>query len=285
MTATVTRLDLGTYVLGEGPRWDERAGTLSWVDITPGRLHTWQLESGQRSTVECNQELGAANPRQGGGYVAALHEGVGLISAQGELTWLARGFLPHTHRFNDAICDARGRLWAGSTALDMGAQPGALYRIEPDGAVTVAVDDVLFPNGMGFSPDGGTLYVIDSLRYALLAFDFDVDAGVLTNRRMAVFFNPGAGFADGMAVDSDGGLWVARMGQGTLSRFDEQGAVTAQVQVPGTQPTSLTFGGAGLTQMYVTTARQFLDTPTVDDGALFQVDGAARGLPAYAFGG
>src|SRR5690606_1719849 len=134
--------------------------------------------------------------------------------------------------------DAAGRLWAGGINMDLGAGPGALYRVDGDGQWSVAAADVLFPNGLGWSPDGGTLYLVDSLRFALLAFDFDIAAGAVSGRRVVAELNPGAGFADGMCVDADGGIWLARLGMGLLERFDASGRVTEVVRVPGRQVTS-----------------------------------------------
>ena len=281
------RLDLGVFELGEGPVWDPKTGVLSWVDITPGRLHTYDPARGMHTTFDCGQPLGAAIPRQGGGYVCAVKEGVALADpGSPPSAWLARGWVPPTHRLNDAACDPAGRLWVGSTALEFGSRPGALHRVEPDGSVRTMLEPVQFANGIAFSPDASALYLIDSLAHVLLAFDFDNDAGTLSEARRVLVFDPAEGLADGLAVDAHGGLWVARYGASTVERYEPSGELTERIVLPALQPTCPGFATNGTNHLYVTTAWQFMeaDARDEDQGALFRLEPGVGGAPTYAFG-
>lgn len=285
--AVAERLELGVFELGESPHWDEATGIFSWVDITPGRLHTFSSETGMHRVFDCGQQVGVARPRVGGGYVCGLREGVALASPKHPPShWVARGFLPQTHRLNDGACDSAGRLWVGATALEFGSRPGTLYRVEPDGDVKVAIDGIQFPNGIGFSPDGSTMYLVDTLAYVLLAYDFDADAGELSGARRLVTFDQAAGIADGLAVDAQGGIWVARYGAGAVERYDADGHLTERISVPATQVTCPAFGGEGLATLYVTSAWQFLaaDARDEDQGAVFTLRPGVAGAPVHSFG-
>jgi sugar lactone lactonase YvrE len=240
------------------------------------------------AVYDCGQPVGVARPRVGGGFVCGLRDGIALtLPGSPPATWIARGFAPTTHRLNDGACDPAGRLWVGATAMDFGSRPGSLYRVEPDGEVTVAIDTVQFANGIGFSPDAGTLYLIDTLAHVLLAYDFDNDAGTLAGARRVAVFDPAQGMPDGLAVDAEGGIWVARYGACAVERYDDRGDVTERVLLPAAQPTCPAFGGPGLGTMYVTSAWQFLaaDARDEDQGAIFTLQPGVAGAPTYPFGG
>jgi sugar lactone lactonase YvrE len=284
----VERLEIGVYELGESPTWDPVNEIFSWVDITPGRLHTVCGETSMHAVYDCGQPIGVARTRAGGGYVCGLRDGIALAGPRNPpSTWLARGFVPPTHRLNDGACDPAGRLWVGATAMDFGSRPGALYRVEPDGDVRVAIDSVQFPNGIGFSPDASTMYLIDTLAHVLLAYDFDNAAGEISNARRLAVFDPAEGIPDGLAVDAEGGIWVARYGACAVDRYDAQGERTERLIVPAAQPTCPSFGDQDLATLYVTSAWQFLaaDARDEDQGAIFTARPGVAGAPVYSFAG
>jgi sugar lactone lactonase YvrE len=287
-TASIERLGVGTFELGESPSWNPVSEVFSWVDITPGRLHTMSGATGMHAVYDCGQPIGVARPRATGGYVCGLRDGIALaLPGSPPATWLTRGFAPLTHRLNDGACDPAGRLWVGATAMDFGSRPGMLYRVEPDGDVKVAIDSVQFPNGIGFAPAVSTMYLIDSLANVLLAYDFDNAAGEISGARRLVVFDPAEGMADGLAVDAEGGIWVARYGACAVERYDDHGEMTERLHLPAAQPTCPAFGGQELDTMYITTAWQFLaaDARDEDQGAVFTVRPGVAGAPVFAFGG
>ena len=285
------------YTLGEGPVWHAATGRLWWVDITPGRVWSRGPDGHAVLEREFDQMVGFAVPRERGGFVAGLRDGVAVVDADGSQRWLVThgdgrapaGFLAG-ERFNDGKCDAAGRLWAGSINLEFGSAPGTLWRIDPDGTVTAALEQVEFCNGLGWSPDGATFYLINSLTYELLAFDFDVAAGTLAGRRVLVEFERDAGMADGMTVDAEGGLWVARYGASAIDRYSPSGEFVERTTVTARQPTAVTFAGASLREVWVTTAAQFLDDEVLaaepDNGSLLATaDAGIAGLRPYLFAG
>jgi len=83
-------------------------------------------------------------------------------------------------RINDAKCDSRGRLWAGTLTSNFRSGGGALYRIDPDGAVKTVLPGVTLANGLDWSPDETTFYFVDSFTRSVDAFDFDVDRGEIS---------------------------------------------------------------------------------------------------------
>jgi sugar lactone lactonase YvrE len=112
-------------------------------------------------------------------------------------------------------------------------------------------DDIGFPNGVGFSPDGQRLYASDSIRGQVIVHDVDADAA-LTNRR--VFVSPTGGAPDGLAVDESGCIWMALYGAGKVVRCTPAGEVEERIEVPAVAVTSVAFGGDDRRDLYITTA-------------------------------
>jgi len=267
--ATTTR-----YVFGEGLRWDAAAGELLWVDLMAGRLQRAPLDRlDEPAVVEVGMPLGAFAPASAGGLVLAAGQGLAHLAPDGAVRHLA-ALEPVTHRMNDAACDAAGRFWAGSTAYDEREGGGALYRLELDGTVSTVRDDVSISNGPAWSPDGRTMYLDDSGRSVLLAYDVDPDTGDVRGERALVEFAEGAG--DGLAVDDDGHLWVAVFGGSAVHRYDPAGRLVATVPLPASQVTSCCLAEG---RLYATTAAKGMRDPEPDAGRLFVAE-VGVGAPA-----
>jgi sugar lactone lactonase YvrE len=194
-------------------------------------------------------------------------------------------------RLNDGRCDRQGRLWAGTMLLDMAAaQPvGRLYRYDEAGhAVHDMLQDLIVPNGLGFSPDGRTMYLSDSHPQvqAIWAFDYDVATGTPSRRRLFVDMKPLPGRPDGAAVDAEGGYWICGNDAGLVHRFTPDGRLDRSLAVPVKKPAMCAFGGAQLDTLYVTSIRpagDVSDQPLA--GGVFALRPGVRGLPEPAFAG
>ncbi|KAB8170878.1 SMP-30/gluconolactonase/LRE family protein [Streptomyces sp. 3MP-14] len=270
--------------LGEGPTWDPAAERLLWVDILSARVHSFDPATGRRVVLPTEQHVGAAKPRRGGGLVVNLRDGVGVYEADGAFRWLHREAVPG-RRGNDAAVAPDGSLWAGSMRYDERPGGGSLIRVAPDGAVTTVLPEVTVSNGLGWSPDGGTLYYIDTPTRRIDACAVAED-GSIAERRVLVDTGRLSGFPDGMTVDADGCLWVAFWDGGAVRRFTPEGALDRTVELPATRTTACAFGGPGLTDLYVSTARIGIQ-PEAEPlaGSLLVLPGIGRGLPQPAFAG
>ncbi|MFJ4918929.1 SMP-30/gluconolactonase/LRE family protein [Streptomyces sp. NPDC088725] len=267
--------------LGEGPTWDPVTGRLIWVDILSSRIHTFDPATGRRTVMATEQHVGAAVPRAGGGLVVNLRDGVGLYAPDRAFSWLVRDPVAG-RRGNDAVVAPDGALWAGSMRYDEAPGGGALIRVAPDGTVTPQLTaDV--SNGTGWSPDGRTMYYVDTPTGRVDAFDFDGQR--LADRRTLAVIEPGAGSPDGLTVDTDGCVWVVLWDGAGLRRYTPRGALDRTVELPVRRPTSCAFGGAGLRDLYVTSARVGLESPRSPAGSLLVLPDAGQGLPATPFGG
>ena len=246
--------------LGEGPVWDEAGRRLIWVDIMAGRVHLFRPATAECRTLAVGVPVGAAALSAGGGLVLAVPDGLARLDpATGTLAPLATLPAPSPDlRMNDGKCDRAGRFWAGTMALDEHEGAGALYRLDPSGAVSTMVPEVTVSNGLDWSPDESRMYYVDSGTRRIDVFDWDLGTGQVSNRRPFVHFPPQAGVPDGLTVDGEAGVWVALWGGGALHRYRPDGNLDRVVLMPVTHPTSCAFGGPGLRDLYVTSARKAL---------------------------
>jgi sugar lactone lactonase YvrE len=275
--------------VGEGPVPSADGRAVHWVDIFAGEVHTTELAGGATTTVTVDTLVGAVATRtREPGWVAATREGFATIGPDGLLSTRVR-LLPQGHRMNDAACDSSGRFWAGSTTMDFAPGEGALHVLLPDWTTRCVLHGLTLPNGLGWSPDDATFYLVDSGRRVLTAFDVDRSRGDLSNERVLRRFTAGEGIPDGLCVDASGDVWVAMWGGGSLLRLSPDGAVQDRVELPVRQPSSCALVGPDRDVMVVTSATQDLRPAADDDGldgSLLVVPGVhARGLPTHEFTG
>jgi sugar lactone lactonase YvrE len=271
--------------LGEGPVWDADRGELIWVDIDRGLVH--RRAPGRKDlTLSAGQPVGCAVPRAGGGLALAMRDGFGLVEPGGHEPRLVAPVERERAdtRMNDGACDARGRLWAGTMSLRGDTRAAALYRLDPDLSVVRVLPGLSVSNGIGWSPEGDTLYHVDTPRRRVDVYDYDEAAGLIAGRRAVIPVAPELGLPDGLTVDTDGGVWVALWGGGAVQRHAPDGALDARIELPARNVTSCAFGDPDLGTLYVTTAaRRAAEEPLA--GAVFACRPGVRGLAATPFAG
>ncbi|MFC5957476.1 SMP-30/gluconolactonase/LRE family protein [Streptomyces pratens] len=270
--------------LGEGPTWDPATGRLLWIDILNSRLHSYDPVTGRRTLRRGEQHVGAVKPRAGGGLVLNLRDGIGLLDPDDTFRWLRHEPVPG-RRGNDAAVAPDGALWAGTMRYDEATGGGTLSRVTGDGTAELVLDDVTVSNGTGWSPDGRLMYYIDTPTRRIDVFDHDADTGRVTGRRPLAEVEDGAGFPDGLTVDAEGCVWVALWDGAAVRRYTPSGALDRVIELPVPRVTACAFGGPGLTDLYITTARVGLDPAPPLAGSLLVVPGAGRGVDQPAFAG
>lgn len=248
-----------TAMLGEGPYWVPEDDCLLWVDAHGGQLHRTYFPSGETVTLDVGV-VSAAFPAVGGGILTVGGNRLTLRMPPGQGgQWTTRliAEVPAREavRFNDAGVDPAGRVWVGSMHTGESQPLGELYRLDGAGTATTVVKGVTVSNGLSWSPDGARLYYADSPTKRVDVFDYDPATGEAAGRRVFADLSAFDGVPDGLTVDADGCVWVAIWGGGVLRRFAPDGSQDAVVGVPVSQPTSCAFGGPGMTDLYVTTAK------------------------------
>lgn len=280
----------GRAVLGEGPLWWPGPGVVLFCDIKGGRLVGWFPADGTAREWPAPAGLCWLVPRaDGDGFIAGLRHAVVHLRLDLSRGPEVVGVIAETerdrpgHRLNDGKADALGRIWFGSMDDAELASTGRLYRLDPDGAVAVVDQGYGVPNGPACGADPSLLFHADSARRTVYAYDLDAAGGMLA-RREHLRFGPEDGYPDGMAIDAEGGLWVAHWEGGRVSRFDAQGRLEREIRLPVSRVTSMAFFGAALDRLAITSAAIGRDGEA-EAGSLFVADPGVRGLPPRAAGG
>lgn len=271
--------------LGEGPVWDGAGRSLVWVDIEGRTLLRYRPAEGAVTRTVLPQKIGAAVPAEDGSWVVALADGFyRLHPATGETVPIAATAEPNpANRLNDGKCDRNGRFWCGTMSANW-QKDGSLYVLEAGGKLTRKLTGVICSNGLAWNADNNLMYYIDTGDRAVYAFDYEAETGTIANRRVLLDFVGEEGNPDGMTIDAEGMLWIAHWGGWQVSRWDPAtGRKLATVRVPVKNVTSCTFGGDGLDELYITTARIGNEEPELAKqplaGALFRARVDAAGLP------
>lgn len=280
----------GEDFLGEGPFWDAQEARLHWVDILAPSIISGDPATGDRSVRPMPELVGSAIPRESGGFVCASETGIKLLAPNGRVEVLAE---PETdrpgNRFNDGKCDALGRLWVGSLAINTEPGKGQLWRVDPDGTATVMETGLHIANGLGWSPDNQTFYFTDSGKRTIWAYDFDLQNGSIANRRLLVQLEPEDGVPDGLAIDAEGGLWTALWDAWKVRRYLPNGKADRDIGLPVPRPTSCAFGGADMRTLFITTARIRLSARHLQEaplsGSVLAVDVDEAGQTEHRFAG
>ncbi|VVQ08421.1 6-deoxy-6-sulfogluconolactonase [Pseudomonas fluorescens] len=281
--------------VGESPVWVAEENALYWVDIPAGHLQRWSADSGHVDTWTTPQMLACIARQSKGRWVAGMESGFFELHPHndGSLDSVLLADVNHARpdmRLNDGRCDRQGRFWAGSMVLNMGANAaeGALYRYSAGqpGPLEAQLGGFIVPNGLGFSPDGRTMYLSDShpLVQQIWAFDYDIDNGMPSNRRLFIDMHQFPGRPDGAAVDAEGCYWICANDAGLIHRFTPDGRLDRSLAVPVKKPTMCAFGGSRLDTLFVTSIRPGDDQDEQSlAGGVFALDPGVKGLPEPAF--
>jgi sugar lactone lactonase YvrE len=264
------------YGLVEGPRTDAD-NNLYFTDIPGAAVYRRSPDGAIETLVTGRRMVGGLALHADGGFVMS-----GPTVAHwrdGDVRVLLD--IDGVNAFNDIQPDGSGRVYAGairSNLEDLKAEkvPGECYRIGPDGAVEEMYGGIEVSNGIGLSPNGHTLYHVDSTSKGIWAHDV-ADDGSLSNRRHIGRSAFERGIPDGMCVDADGNLWVAHVGGRRVVKLSPTGDELDQIPVPAKAVTSAAFGGPEWDEMYIVTADNLDDASR--RGCIFRCRPGVAGVP------
>lgn len=269
-------------VLGESPLW--LPGELVFVDMLAGAVHHLDLNTLadiRMHVVDSRPPyVGAVVAVSGGRFAAVTIDGIIWADGAAESRRIATIVQGEERRLNDAAVDPLGRLWVGSAAFDLRPGTGAMHVWSRAEGVMTVFEGMTLPNGIGWSPDGAAAYVVDSGRRELLTAPVDTATGhVGAFHQLHRFMAPGE--PDGIAVASDGTIWVAIWDGARIDRLSPDGELLDSISVPVSRPTALAFGDS---ELFVTTAQHGLTAEILaaetSAGRVLRIPVSVSGLPA-----
>jgi sugar lactone lactonase YvrE len=253
----------------EGPRLSEQ-GEAVYSDVMAGGVWGCSTDGVISEILPKRRGVGGIVPHSDGGWVISGRNVIHLL-ADGEQREILSG--DEVCGYNDLGAAPDGALLAGVLRFRPFAgedpRPGQLLRIDADGVIEILSEDIIWPNGIGFSPDGDTIYVSDYARAAVLALP-------ARGGETSEFCASPRGSADGLAVDVAGGVWVALGEGGGIARFLADGELDGVLEVPANFVSSVSFGGADMRDVLITTADNHVKPEL--GGTLFRARSELAGL-------
>ena len=240
------------HSLLEGPRIGP-GGELVYSDVIGGGLFSCAPDGTVSELLAGRRGIGGVVAHADGGWVLSGRSVIHLSPDGSQRELLSD---PDAPGYNDLFSTPAGELLAGELRYRpmSGDEPrdGRLLALGADGAPRVVCEPVRWPNGIGISPDGGTVYISDYARREVLACPAE---GGAPSR----FASSPRGSADGLAVDAEGCVWLALGEGGGVARLDPGGATMEIVEVPALFVSSISFGGADRRDVLISTADNVVD--------------------------
>ena len=280
------------HPLAESIHWQEEKNRLLWVDLLNSSFHIHDFTSDKTSS----HKLPLAAPI--GSFVLTNDPNIVVLSHRQGLSFLNLTTFamtpfcdPEKGRdaiiYNDMKMDRFGRLWLGTSHVKEKEPRGALWCVTTKGEATLVDTGFAIANGPAFSPDGAIMYFNDSLARQTLAYDLDPAKPGAWNRRVFATYTEEEGLPDGIITDSEGCIWSAQWLGARIIRLSPQGIRLATFPVPAGNVTTMCFGGKKNHTLYITTARDGLDTKALNrfpkTGAVFSLQTAATGISEPRF--
>jgi len=266
------------FGLVEGPTWIKDKGLL-FSDVIKGGVYLLDDSNNISTIVEHRRGIGGIAVHEKNGLVVGGRN-ISYKSFTGDktTTLLSNDVTEVALGFNDLTTDSKGRVYVGSVAFKVFSDeemiPGHLHVIDVDGSVRTISDGVMLSNGLGFSPDGKTLYHSDARDAVVRQYAVSPDGDVSDWKP---FVKTNNGHPDGLAVAEDGSVWIAMAYGSRVDVFESNGALRASLPVPLPMVTSVCFGGPDLKDLYVVTGSR--GGPSDSCGTIFRTRLDVPGLP------
>jgi len=285
-------------IVGESIIWSDDERALYWVDIGGKRIHRMEVKTARHDTWPTPDFPTSIGMCREGGFIVGLAREVCLWRPGGrfEVFAVPEPDIPD-NRLNEGRVAPDGSFWVSTmqnnlnpdgTSKHMDASTGAVYRIDPSGTITqLTPNEYGITNTMGWTRNNRFLFA-DTLANEIYSFAYAPETKTISNRHTIVSGFE-RGLPDGSCLDADDHLWNCRVvGGAAVARFSAEGKLTNLVDLPVSWPTSCTFGGEGLTTLYVTSAR-FTMTPEhlaahPLEGSLLAIETGFRGVAEPKFG-
>jgi sugar lactone lactonase YvrE len=275
-------------ILGEGPLWHAGRNSCFWVDIEKGILYEYRFSDGQAISYCFEGRTSMVIESAYGHLIITLNRKIFKFhpdSGQLEFLYEVDPELD-THRFNDGTADSRGRIWAGTMHLSHLPGTGTLYCLDPRCRPEPKLEGLAISNGIAWSPDNRHMFFIDSPTHRIDAYFFNEEDGKIEFDRTAIRIPPEMGAPDGMAMDSEGMLWVAQWDGFGVYHWDPQsGKLIDKIELPVPQTSSCAFVGQELDCLIITTARENMSEGELkkypQSGDCFIAEMPVKGQPVF----
>ena len=272
-------------LLGECPVWHEQSTTLYWVDIIEKKIFSYNLATTVTQWWQTEEYIGFIVFTGGGemlaGYKSGLHK-INLLSdhsVHAERIDRIDTATPSV-RFNDAIVDDEGGLWACSMDMDNQAALGKYFYYGSDLKRQVVLEKYTVANGPALNNEQDLLYTVETVgnphRPKGIYRSSIVGRGGVANEQLFIPWKL-ASYPDGVFTDINGNLWVGEFGGNVIRSFDNDGKLRMEMPLPAWNVTKGSFCKTAENRLFVTSARLQCDEVILEKypetGGVFLIEG------------
>ncbi|WP_116654325.1 SMP-30/gluconolactonase/LRE family protein [Pelagibacterium sediminicola] len=271
--------------LAEGPLWHPLRKQLFWFDILGGKLHTRDARG--RQSWDLGEYGSAAGWIDEDHLLIATETGLwrfNVTTGAREKLVALEADNPDT-RCNDGRADPWGGFWIGTMGKTPTKDAGAFYRFYK-GELRKLFGGIAIPNATCFAADRSRAFFADTVTHKVMQVALDPATGWPSgDPSVHIDFSADKLNPDGAVIDAEGLIWIAQWGASCVAAYDGAGKLVRKIKVPVPQVTCPAFGGADLSALYITTARENMDIKAIaqfpESGMVYRADGVGRGLPEY----
>jgi len=242
-------------ILGEGPLYNERENSLYWTDIKDNKLYKYDLSSLILTHFQFEKQIGSFAFTKENRVIATTNNGFEYLDLEN------RRIIPITdpekempqNRFNDGKCDSYGRYFAGTMDNNEEEIKGSLYCFDGEN-VEKKEENLFISNGLGWNKNSTKFYLTDSPRRIIYVYDYDLQTGTLSNKKIFALIDEKDGYPDGLCIDEEDCIWSAHWDGWKITRYKPDGTIDSVYELPVPRVTSCNFGNRDLNTLFITTA-------------------------------
>ncbi|WP_070971304.1 SMP-30/gluconolactonase/LRE family protein [Vibrio sonorensis] len=243
------------FDLAECPRWDWRGQFWMWVNICEGEL--WRMQGDNAECIELGEPIGCFALHGKSGYILGLKSGIYHLESWESFPTLVSPLISEFPRMrhNDGRVAPGGRFIVGTRNGAKEGDKGQFYQLHDDGSTDSLPFYAWTCNGLAFSNDGQWLYWADTGSSKIYKHSYDSISGVCGPQQLFCDLEGFEGRPDGASIDAEGNYWVAMYAGRSIIKISPDGEVLNLIPVEVENPTMVGFGGKGLTDLVLTSAK------------------------------